>query len=87
MKQLIILALTIGLSINATKAEDQKPIYVINGIEVVSWSDVQKIDSEKIESITVYKGVEASLFSEFGDTAPRLASLSRVDPSSSRYAR
>lgn len=69
MKQLIILALTIGLSINATKAEDQKPIFVINGIEVVSWSDVQNIDSEKIESITVYKGAEASLFSEFGDTS------------------
>ena len=70
MKQLIILALAIGISINTAKAEEQKPLFLINGTEVVSWSEVQKIDSEKIESITMYKDHETLIaFSHLGDTS------------------
>lgn len=70
MKQLIILALTLCLGINAAKAEEQRPLCLINGTKVVSWNEVQKIDSEMIESITVYKDAESlSLFSHLGDTS------------------
>lgn len=70
MKQLIILALAIGLSINVAKADEKKPLCIINSSEVVSWNEMQKIDSDKIESITVFKDAESlRMFSHLGDTS------------------
>lgn len=80
MKQFIILVLTIGLGLVNAKAEEQRPLFIINSSDVASWSEVQNIDNEKIESITVYKDAESlRMFSHLGDISNGVIDITLKD--------